>query len=151
MQKIFKHIRQQPKHVRENYAFGIAATFTVIVLLVWVVSRPQTGLLGGIPNQVSETAAPFATLLKESKEQLAQLKNAAAPTTTALTVDTATATSGATALVLTQEDITIANAATTSISTTTAPKAYVEVLIGTSSAALQSAQNTAITAPEPVQ
>jgi hypothetical protein len=151
MQKIFQHIRKQPKQVRENYAFAVAAVFTSAVLLVWIVSRPQTGFFGEISGQVSQTATPFATLVKESKEQLAQLKGAVATTTAQLETSAPETATSATALVLTPEDIFIANTAAINESTTTESKAYVEVMIGTSSAALAPNQNTATSAAETAQ
>lgn len=150
MQKIFQHIRKQPKQVRENYAFGIAAVFTSVVLLVWIVSQPQTGFLGEVSSQVSQTALPFATLVKESKEQLAQLRGSVASTTTQAS-STPEVAPAADVLVLTQEDINIANAGSTTVASSTEPKAYVEVMIGTSSAILPSAQNKATSAPEAAQ
>lgn len=142
MQKLFKHIRQQPKNVRENYALGVASIFTTLVVFVWIMSQPKVGALGEVSSKVSETAAPFATLIKESKEQLAQLRGAAVTaTSTEQASSTPEIVPGADALILTPEDISIANDAATE-GVAAEPRAYVEVQIGTSSATLPPIQNT---------
>lgn len=72
MRTLFRYIRQQPKSVRENYAFGFATVFTVLVATGWFftasdwAAAPANGVLGK-----EESAPSFATLLKKAKEQLA--------------------------------------------------------------------------------
>ncbi len=40
LQKI-ESLRKKPKHIRNRYAFGVAASITLIVALVWGVSLPS--------------------------------------------------------------------------------------------------------------
>ena len=75
MKKIFRYLHRQPKHVRDGYAFGAASVFTGIVFMFWVVSFPGLGGVVGnqAPAATKEGNSAFSTLLKQTKEQLAQL------------------------------------------------------------------------------
>jgi len=71
MKKFFKYIRSQPKSVRETYAFGLAASFTAFIFVIWLVANPGLGLDKSTVAENSEKkSVPFATFIKESKEQI---------------------------------------------------------------------------------
>lgn len=144
MLKLLRHIRRQPKNIRDNYAMGIAVSFTAIVFIFWGVAKMDNGFSGfGLPQTDKQT--PFATLIKQSKEQFATIKGSFASTSdqTTQTANVNDAVEepevGPSNMVLSQEDIEIANQnATTSQSATSTnpgdePK-YREVLIGTTTA-----------------
>lgn len=132
MRKFFQKIRKKPKAVRDNYAFGIAASFTLVVMLIWVVAKPAGSFLesGDVATKDKEVNSPFSTLIKETKEQLASLKEATSKEGSE-TEATSTATTSA-GMVLSQEDLNIAKTKLEQ-STTTAPEPviYQEVMIGT--------------------
>ena len=146
MRKLFQHIRRQPKNVRDNYALGIAGSFTLVVALLWVVAFPSEGLLDE-PEITTEKLTPFATLLSESKKKMAAIKDAmnTASTTDTQTAAAVTATSSPESIVLTESDIAVAQekASTTAASSTSPQPMYTEVLIGTTTddRASSSAQN----------
>ena len=75
MKKIFRYLHRQPKHVRDGYAFGAAFVFTGVVFVFWIVSFPNLGSVGNgqTPVATKEGNSAFSTLLKQTKEQLAQL------------------------------------------------------------------------------
>lgn len=146
MRKIFQHIRRQPKSVRDNYALGVAGSFTFVVMLLWLVALPSEGLLDE-PEIATEKITPFATLMTESKKQFAALK---AALNTASSTDTETtaavnATTSPENIVLTESDIAVAQdkASTTAATSTNSEPAYIEVMIGTTtdSRASSSTQN----------
>ncbi len=83
-------IRQKPKAVRDQYAFGVAVTFTALVLAVWTFSLPArfsdspeelankapfTGLFsqisGGVSSIRGQVGAVFSSYKSESVEGVA--------------------------------------------------------------------------------
>lgn len=142
MRKIFQYIRRRPKHVRDNYAFGLASAFTFTVLMFWVMSFSggETQTPDGVVAQ--EKNIPFATLIKQSKEQFALLREAVSSATTtenenkteASSVSVATNTSQ---LILSPEDIAKAQAdlqKSTTTNSLASEQVYQEVIIATTSA-----------------
>lgn len=136
MRKIFQHIRRQPKSVRDNYALGIAGSFTSIVVLLWVVAFPSEGLLDAPDEVAVEKTTPFATLISESKKRFVALKTSlqsASSSDSRAAVVTSTTTSSD--IVLSEADIALAlqKASSTQSGTSTTPQTddYTEVLIGT--------------------
>jgi hypothetical protein len=75
MRKFFQYINRQPKAVRDNYALGIAITFTALVLMVWVVARPGGEALVVEVISADEASSPFSTLLKETKEKFSNVRD----------------------------------------------------------------------------
>lgn len=157
MIRLFRHIRRQPKNVRDNYAVGIAASFTAIVFVFWGVAQMDEGFSGNVLPK-GEATSPFATLIKESKEHLANIKNSIgsssdkANQTAAVVESVESSENDPTDLVLTPEDLEIANKnATTSeseYSTTTAtttatekPPVYQEVMIETTTSTTSKLDN----------
>lgn len=63
-------MRKQPKHVRSGYAFWVAVSCTLVVLLLWVTTIPAriTFLtsLGGAETEAPVAAAPRAEEVSES-------------------------------------------------------------------------------------
>lgn len=72
IKRFLRHLRQQPKGVRDNIALGVAITFTAVVVFGWMYSLPMkvadrmsriasgaqekpgfTALFGGIKDQVA--------------------------------------------------------------------------------------------------
>ncbi len=145
MRKIFQHIRRQPKNIRDNYALGIAGSFTFIVMLLWVVALPSEGLLDE-PEIAAEKLTPFATLVAESKKKIAAIKETlnTASSTDSQSATVVTATTSPENIVLTETDIAVAQDKASSTATTTNPQPmYTEVMIGTTtdSRVSSSAQN----------
>jgi len=140
MRNIFQHIRRQPKSVRDNYALGIAGSFTSIILLLWIVDFPSEGLLDALTEETAKLT-PFTTLISESKEKLAEIKaslNIASGTDSLAAVVTAGTTTPE-GIVLSDADIALAlekaSVAESESGTTTPAKIeYTEVLIGTTTA-----------------
>lgn len=135
MRNFFQHIRRQPKAVRDNYALGIAGSFTSVVLLLWVVAFPDGGLLDA-PEQEVEKLTPFSTLLSQSKEKLAEIKASlnSASSTDSLAAVVTTSTTTPENIILSDTDIALAldKASSTQSSTSTPTQIeYTEVLIGT--------------------
>ena len=152
MRKFFQHIRRQPKSVRDNYALGIAGTFTSIVVLLWVVAFPAGGLLDA-PEQQVEKLTPFATLISESKQGLASIReslNSASSSDSQAAVVTASTTIATTPenIVLTEADIALAvEKASSTESGTSSPQTmeYMEVLIGTTTQSVTSSSTATTT------
>ena len=143
MRKLFQHIRRQPKQVRDNYALGLAGSFTSVVVLLWVVAFPDAGLLDA-PQPEVEPVAPFAGLIEESKQRFADLKESFAAVTTTTTQAAAVNSTPASAetIVLTNDDIAVAQekASTTEATSTQSSEPttlYTEVLIGTTSSKMK--------------
>jgi hypothetical protein len=140
MRKLFQHIRRQPKHIRDNYAFGVAASFTALVLVFWGVARVDEGLVD--VNFVSdESKAPFATLIKESKERFSALKGNADSSSDSQTAgvinsenSSTTESTNASSIILSSEEIEALNANRATSSQANQPEPmneFVEVMIGT--------------------
>jgi hypothetical protein len=133
MQNVFQHIRRQPKATRERYALAFASSFTLLVLGVWLVSKTNPGV-GPVVD--TEGSVPFATFLKETREQFAGLKDSFADATldtqtaTVVTGDTGVSTTTAETLILSQDTVDLVNL---NQATETSPVEYVEVQIGTTS------------------
>ncbi len=97
------NLRQKPKPVRNQYAFGFALCSTVIIAGVWSLSLPSrfaslgnTAAVGSATEAAS--TAPFAGLFNQLKEQFAGAKEVmqqlpgatTTPATAANTVSTST-------------------------------------------------------------
>ena len=141
MQKFFQYIRRQPKSSRDNYALGIAVTFTALVLTVWVVARPAGENFVGVVSDEALNTSPFATLIKETKEKFAGVKDSVQSESDSQAAALITATTSVSEMVLSEEDLEKArldmelSASTSSVEEK--PKGmYSEVLIGTTSASV---------------
>ena len=68
-------LRQKPKHVRDNIAFGVASGFTAVIaaFLVFVVHGPTV-----VQEVANEDNSPrfFETLVNQAKEQVAASRSA---------------------------------------------------------------------------
>jgi hypothetical protein len=73
--KFLRNLQSKPKNVRNNYAFGIATSFTGLVALVWFMGTVNQSALTGAEVTVNEEGTLFSNLIKQSKEQLANLKS----------------------------------------------------------------------------
>ena len=133
MQNVFQHIRRQPKATRERYALAFASSFTLVVLGVWLVSKTNPDVE---PVVATEGSVPFATFLKETREQFSGLKDSFADTnedtqTAAVVAGTEDrSTTTAETLILSQDTVDLVNL---NQATGTSPVEYVEVQIGTTS------------------
>ncbi len=74
--KFLDHIRSKPKHVREQYALGIAIFCTLVIGGVWSLSLParfagetQLAALGS-----STSPAPFSNFFTQLKQQFTSVK-----------------------------------------------------------------------------
>jgi len=83
MRKLIGNIRRQPKQRRANIAFGIAASFTLMVVAIWSVNVPDlfTGILSarentepGFFDQIGSQAAAVKDSLGEDGETTQSLK-----------------------------------------------------------------------------
>lgn len=77
VRKLIGKIRRQPRHVRENTALGIAASFTFVVAAVWLVNIPATfdGMLGVHKGSEDQMGSFF----EKVSSQTAAVKDALAP------------------------------------------------------------------------
>ena len=66
-------LQNKPKHVRNSYALAFASTFTGIVALIWFMNTASQGFLTSAELKINEGDTPFSNLLKQSKEQLANI------------------------------------------------------------------------------
>jgi len=135
MQKIFQHIRRQPKSVRDNYALGIAGVFTFSILCLWLISKTGGEESDNIAAPKAEV--PFATLIKQTKEQFAALKatltESGKETQVAASVEaTGSSTNAdATNFILDPNTIEAVRSKDMTAISSTSTKVYQEVLIGT--------------------
>lgn len=93
--RFLRHVRQQPKTVRDQYALAISTVFTSVVALIWFFNN--FWMQGGEnpknnDNLATESSAPFASVLKQAKEQWQGVKNtitnnASSSTQTAAAID----------------------------------------------------------------
>lgn len=107
--KILDNLRLKPKHVRDQYAFGIAVFFTLAIGGVWSLSLPsrfagesQVAALASTTN-----AAPFSNFFTQLKEQFQGVKKAMTElpqATTTAPLSAASSTAAALDLELTQEN-----------------------------------------------
>ncbi len=104
--RLFRHVRRQSKTVRNNYALGIASTFTGIVALVWLMNNSHQSMIPSTDVALSKDNVPFSNLFKQAKEQFAAIKTAS--TSTEEQINEAEAVSTSTNLILSQEDIELA-------------------------------------------
>jgi flagellar hook-length control protein FliK len=149
MRRFFGHILKQPKAVRNNYAMAMAGTFTGVVALVWLVTKVGSGV--AVPMEAAEnTPGGFATLFKETKEQVATVQQAfkekmASNATTSEAVPTLEDVVASS----TEEAISAYNAtATAATSSYTSSHIAVPVLIGTTTATTSiTATGTATSTP----
>ena len=95
--KILDLIRSKPKHVREQYAFGIAIFCTMAIGGVWSLSLPARFESGTQVAALASTtnAAPFSNFFTQLKAQFSNVKQGidelkVATTTTPLTVASST-------------------------------------------------------------
>jgi len=75
IRRFFRHIRRQPKPVRDRYAFSFAAVFTGGVTMIWLMNTTVLDFASQDIAQKEGSNAPFATMIKQSKEQFAGLRN----------------------------------------------------------------------------
>ncbi len=136
MQKIFQHIRSQPKPARDKYALAVAGVFTFVVMGVWLVAKTDEGG----ENIAAESQVPFATFIKETREQFSALKDNFGETeedTQVAGVVAATAvatTSIADTFILSQDTVNMVNEVSASNTNYRERTSYQEVLVGTTSA-----------------
>jgi hypothetical protein len=138
MFRFFQYIRRQPKTVRDNYAFGIAAGFTAIVFGFWILSSPTNNLGGAQIAEEEGGSSPFSTLINQTKEQFASVKKSITGTSTESQTEVVPEEQKSNEIILSEEDIEIAASKLEAATTTplTKPEViYKEVLIGTTSSA----------------
>jgi hypothetical protein len=135
MRRFFQNIRKKPKSIRNNYAFAIAGSFTVVVMMIWVVSQPNDGIFtGGGKLSEEEKNSPFSTFIKESKEQMASLKGAFSDGVSNLEETNTPVATSSNGIMLNQDDLDIAKPKLEQSTTTSLePVIYQEVMIGTTS------------------
>ncbi len=104
--RLFRHVRGQSKAVRNNYALGIASTFTGIVALVWLMNSSHQSMVPSTDVALNNENAPFSSLFKQAKEQFAAIK--ASSTSTEEQIKETEAVSTSTNIILSSEDIELA-------------------------------------------
>lgn len=113
--KFLRNLQRKPKNVRQNYALAFASTFTGVVAVVWFMGMvTQSSFSGGEVAEAGEATAPFANLFKQSKEQLANLKDSmqqdqVADSTGSTTEETNATNTNPMNITLSQEEIVSAN------------------------------------------
>lgn len=70
-----KH-RQKPKHVRDNIAFTISASFTVVLAVVWFVFGSESKLFDSVARREAASPRVFSTFWDQLSEQMASVKEA---------------------------------------------------------------------------
>ena len=136
MKKFFQYINKQPKSVRDNYALGIAAAFTSLVMVFWFLARPNGEVI--VLGNESESS-PFSSLISATKDRFSELTKNNVETqidnSQVANVINATTTS-ANEIVLTKEDIEKAKndqAKQFEVNSASNNQTYTEVLIATTS------------------
>jgi hypothetical protein len=104
--RLFRHVRGQSKAVRNNYALGIASTFTGIVALVWLMNSSHQSMVPSTDVALNKENAPFSNIFKQAKEQFAAIK--ASSTSTEEQIKETEAVSTSTNIILSPEDIELA-------------------------------------------
>ncbi len=76
LKSFIRKIRTKPKHVRDQYALGIAGTFTTLVALLWLFGAPGTSLDDDLITNSYEVdeKKPFGDFLDYAKDQIASVK-----------------------------------------------------------------------------
>lgn len=88
MRKLIGKIRRQPKPRRENIAFGIAASFTFLVVTIWMFNAPDrfNGVLSTVDSSQNKEEGFFNTIgsqaaaLKESLKETINVDDSATET-----------------------------------------------------------------------
>ncbi len=75
MKNFIQNIKKKPKNVRDNYALAFSATFTLAVAFIWLMNFSTFDANKVSVEEDEIKQQPFATLIKESKEQLASIKD----------------------------------------------------------------------------
>jgi hypothetical protein len=75
IRRFFRYIRRQSKPVRDRYAFSFAVLFTGGVSAFWLMSGSAFNFSTPEVAESEKSNSPFSTLIKQSKEQLASLKD----------------------------------------------------------------------------
>ncbi len=149
--KFLDTIRSKPKHVRDQYAFGIAVAFTLVIGGVWSLSLPSRFAGGSQVAALASTtnAAPFSNFFTQLKHQFSGVKKAIdeLPKSTSTPSSIASTTQAALELKISEENkeqikasstetkIEFGTKATTSTSVGSSGKS---ILVGTSSASATS-------------
>jgi hypothetical protein len=76
MKNFIQNIKKKPKNVRDNYALAFSTMFTLAVASVWLMNFSAFDANKVSVEEDETKQQPFATLIKESKEQLASIKDA---------------------------------------------------------------------------
>ena len=76
LKKALRYIRQKPKEVRNQYALALAATFTALVVFVWLISGSSSLDRSNATLKAAEGNTPFSNLIKQAKDQFASSKAA---------------------------------------------------------------------------
>ncbi|MCA9358468.1 hypothetical protein KC902_04370 [Candidatus Kaiserbacteria bacterium] len=77
IKRFLRHLRQQPKGVRDNIALGVAVSFTAVVVFGWMYSLPMK-----IADRMERLASGneekpgFTALFKGIKDQVAEVADA---------------------------------------------------------------------------
>lgn len=74
LRKLIGKIRRQPKQTRDNVALGVAATFTFLVAVIWLVSVP--GSFGGQLSVGNSAETQTAGFFEQISDQAASVKEA---------------------------------------------------------------------------
>lgn len=105
MLSYLRHIRRQPKSVRNQYAFALAATFTVLVGSVWLYST----LVSMSPSTITKEdkgSKPFSTLFRQIQGQWASATEATEELLSATSTDADTeSVVNSRSLILSEENI----------------------------------------------
>lgn len=132
-QNLIQRLRNKPKETRNTVAFGIAATFTLVVFGVWTVS--STGEFGEMMEGTKKGASAFSTLINHAKREVtevseslpsteeleAAIASSSEATTRSTDVTPGNATTAATSSEIKREvRIATTTTATTSVATSTA-------------------------------
>ncbi len=120
-------LRQKPRHVRQQVAFGVAIGFTSIVAMFWLTSVPDT--VKTISNAAPEGVNAFSSFTDSVNKQIQAAKEAAA--TRIATTTASTTLPVVNNNVIAVSSTTASTSISTFISTATVPSSIKEVRIAT--------------------
>ncbi len=120
-------LRQKPRHVRQQVAFGVATVFTLIVSIFWVASLPDT--VKGLSEVVPDGANAFSSFTNKINEEIQAAKESAV--TKLATTTASTTLPVVNNNVIAVSSTTASTSISTFISTATVPSSIKEVRIAT--------------------
>lgn len=142
LKSVLRYVRRQPKPVRDRYALGVALSFTAIVGLMWLATLPDRFVaVQAVAVEGDSSAHPFSSLWGGLKDQVASLGDALGDVSAEFT-STTTASTSASGIVLTPEELVELRARPLTPSSTEAITPKTSIRIATTTTATTSATSS---------